>query len=393
MYTRKKVKQKVKNSYKILLAIVVIAIVVAGIFSYMYLLKPSTSSKPVSVTLYGAGSSLVNPLMSNWAFAYGQIQPVDAQDVQVSYASVGSGQGISEISQKPPLVNFGASDAPLTSAQYSALSATLVTIPESISAVVPAYNLPGIGNGLNFTGSVLALIFLGNITYWNNPAIQALNPHVNLPDQPISVVHRSDASGTMFAFTDYLSLANKEWNDTPGLGKKTLPNWPVGVGKKGNEEVAGYIETTQYSIGPLEIAYEVLNKGLISYGAVQNAAGNFILANATYIEDAAQAGATSGLPAGNASWTNVSIIDKIYNNATAAYAYPITTFTYVLACQQQTDKTMGTALVNFLWWIVNSAQKGGTTEGYVPLPANVVTIDDATINSITYNGQPVHTGT
>lgn len=384
---------KVKNSYKILIAIVIVVIIVAGIFSYTYLRKPSTSSQPVSMTLYGAGSSLVNPLMSDWAFAYGQIQPVDGQNVKVSYSSVGSGQGISEISQNPPLVNFGASDAPLTSTQYSALSSTLVTIPESISAVVPAYNLPGIGNGLNFTGSVLARIFLGNITYWDDPAIQALNPHVSLPVQPIYVVHRSDGSGTMFAFTDFLSRADSVWNDTPGLGKNTLPNWPVGVGKKGNEGVAGYIETTQYSLGPLEIAYEVLNKGLISYGAVQNAAGNFILANSTYIEDAVQAGASSGLPAGNASWTNVSIIDKIYSNATATYAYPITTFTYVLAYQQQTDKAIGTALVNFLWWIVNSAQQGGVSLGYVPLPANVVTIDDATINSITYNSQILHSGT
>jgi phosphate transport system substrate-binding protein len=268
-----------------------------------------------------------------------------------------------------------------------------VTIPESISAVVPAYHLPGIGNGLNFTGSVLALIFLGNITYWNDPAIQALNPQVSLPDQPIKVVHRSDGSGTMFAFTDYLSQANTEWANTPGLGKKTLPNWPVGVGEKGNEDVAGYIETNLYSLGPLEIAYEVQNKGSISYGAVKNAAGNFILANETYIQDAVVAGAASGLPAGNASWTNVSIIDKIYNNSTATYAYPITTFTYILIYQQQTDKTKGTALVNFLWWIVNKAQTGGVNLGYVPLPANVVAVDDATINSITYNGQPLHTGT
>jgi phosphate transport system substrate-binding protein len=384
-----------KDSYKIL-AIVVVVIVIASAFSAIYFLRlgqSSTSSQPVSVTLIGAGSSLVNPLMSDWAFAYTQIQPVDDQKVQVSYSSVGSGQGISDISAKPPLVDFGASDAPLTSTQYSALSATLVTIPESISAVVPAYNLPGIGNGLNFTGSVLAQIFLGNITNWSDPAIQALNPKVNLPNQPIKVVHRSDGSGTMFAFTDYLSQANSEWANTPGLGKNTLPNWPVGVGEKGNEDVAGYIETQQYSLGPLEIAYEVLNKGSISYGTVRNAAGNFILANETYIQDAVQAGASSELPAGDASWTNVSIIDKIYNNATAAHAYPITTFTYVLAYQQQTDKTKGTALVNFLWWIVNHGQAGGVSLGYVPLPANVVAIDDATINSITYNGQPLYTGT
>lgn len=363
---------------KIVIAIIAIVVIAAAIASYIYV-SHSASNPPV--TLNGAGGTLIYPVMSSWMFAYEQVQP----NVQVNYASVGSGAGIAQITART--VDFGGSDAPLTAAEYAALPATLLTIPESASAVVPAYNLPGIGNGLNFTGSVLANIFLGNITMWNDPAIAALNPGTTLPDQPILVVHRSDGSGTMYAFTDYLSDASSQWASQ--VGKGTSVNWPVGKGGKGNEGVAGIIENNQYSIGPLEISYEIVNKGLISYGAVQNAAGNFILANLTNTASAVQAGATN-LPAGNAQWTNVSIIDNIYNDSAATDAYPITTLTYLLVYQQQTNQAKGTALVNFLWWVVNSAQSAGASLGYVALPANVVAIDQATINSITYNGTPLH---
>jgi phosphate transport system substrate-binding protein len=288
-------------------------------------------------------------------------------------------------------VDFGASDAPLNSAQYAAIQGTMLTIPESASAVVPAYNLPGIGNGVKFTGPILADIFLGQITMWNDPAITALNPGVNLPNHAITVVHRSDGSGTMFAFTDYLSDASAQWRTQ--VGKGTSVNWPTGLGGKGNEGVAGIISNTQYSLGPLEIAYEIVNKGLISYGAVQNAAGNFILANVTNAAAALGAAAASGLPAGSASWTKVSIIDSTFNDTAATDAYPITTFTYIFVYQAQTDQAKGTAMVNFLWWVVNSAQSGGVSLGYIPLPQSIVTLNDATINSIPYNGQPIHTGT
>jgi phosphate transport system substrate-binding protein len=369
-----------KNTYVIAVAIVALAIIIGGIFAYTALSARSPSTGPPA-TLNGAGGTLIYPLMSAWTFAYGQVQP----NVHVNYASVGSGAGIAQITART--VDFGGSDAPLTAAQYAALSATLLTIPESASAVVPAYNLPGISNGLNFTGSVLANIFLGNITMWNDPAIVALNPGTNLPSHAITVVHRSDGSGTMYAFTNYLSDASSQWASQ--VGKGTSVNWPTGLGGKGNEGVAGIISNTQYAIGPLEIAYEIINTNFISYGTVQNAAGNFILANLTNIASAVQAGANS-LPAGNAQWSNVSIIDNIYNNTAATNAYPITTLTYLLVYQQQTDQNKGTALVNFIWWLVNSAQTAGADLGYVPLPANVVAIDNTTINSITYNGQPLH---
>ncbi len=286
---------------------------------------PSATGTPISVT--GAGGTLIYPLMSVWEYTYNQLYP----NVQVNYASVGSGAGIQQITAQT--VDFGGSDAPLTAAQYKALPSgtILLTIPESASAVVPAYNLPGISNGLNFTGAVLAQIFLGNITNWNDPAIAALNPGTTLPNHAIVVIHRSDGSGTMYAFTNYLSDSSTQW--ATKVGKGTSVNWPVGLGEKGNEGVAGAISSTQYSIGPIEIAYEINNKGLISYGTVQNAAGKFILANLTNIGEAINAGAT-GLPAGNAQWTNVSVIDNIFNDKAATYAYPISTLTYLLVYQQ-----------------------------------------------------------
>jgi len=236
---------------------------------------------------------------------------------------------------------------------------------------------------------VLARIFLGNITNWDDPAIASLNPGISLPNHAITVVHRSDGSGTMYAFTNFLADSNAQWRSK--VGYSITPNWPTGIGCKGNEGVAGCIENTPYSIGPLEIAYIIENPSLISYGAVKNAAGNFILANLTNIAAAAQAGASVGLPAGNASWTHVSIIDNIFNDTSAANAYPITTFTYLVTYQQQTSKTQGMLVVSFLWWVINSGQQAGASLGYIPLPQNVVSLDDATIKSITYNGIPICT--
>jgi phosphate transport system substrate-binding protein len=333
-----------------------------------------------------AGSTLVYPLMSAWTFAYGQVQ----SGVQVNYASVGSGAGITDISKQT--VDVGATDAPLSSAQYSGLpsGASLVTIPESISAVVPAYNIPGISNGLQFTGNVLAQIFLGTITMWNDPQIVALNPSATLPAHAITVVHRSDGSGTMYAFTNYLTDSNAQWKSQ--VGYSTNPSWPTGLGCKGNEGVAGCIENTQYSIGPLEIAYAIQNPTLISVGSVKNAAGNYITASgcasaqnctASTIAAAVTAGASVGLPAGNGVWTPVSIINNIFNDTSATNAYPITTFTYLVTYQAQSSLAKGELVANFLWWAVNHAQTAGVPLGYIPLPSNVVTLDDTTIKSLT----------
>jgi phosphate ABC transporter phosphate-binding protein len=308
----------------------------------------------------------------------------------VNYAAVGSGAGIAQITAKT--VDFGESDAPLTAAQYTGLPSgtTLLTVPISDSGVVPAYNLPGVTTPLKFTGDVLARIFLGNITQWNDPALVALNPGVTLPAHAITVIHRSDGSGTMFAFTNYLSDSNAQWKSQVGIG--TSVNWPTGLGCKGNAGVAGCIQNTQYAIGPLEIAYQIQNPGAISYGSVRNAAGNFVLANLTNIAQAMQAGGTVGLPAGSASWTTVSIINNIFNDSKDTGIYPITTFTYALVYQQQSSQQSGSAVVNFIWWVVNSGQSAGANLGYPPLPSNVVQLDDATLKTVTYNGTPLYTG-
>jgi phosphate transport system substrate-binding protein len=346
--------------------------------------QSTTSHAPVTIS--GAGGTLVYPLMTSWLFAYTQVAPW----ATVTYASVGSGAGIAQITAGT--VDFGESDAPLSAAQYGALpsGSTLLTIPISDSGVVPAYNLPGIANGVRFTGDILARIFLGQITMWNDSALTAINPGVSLPAHAITVVHRSDGSGTMFAFTNYLADSNAQWKSQ--VGYATSVNWPTGVGCKGNEGVAGCIANTQYSIGPLEIAYEIQNKGSISYGSVRNAAGNYILANITNIQAAIQAGGTVGLPAGSDKWTTFSVINAIFNDTSDKGIYPIATFTYALVYQQASDQTKGKAVVDFLWWVVNSGQTAGANIGYPPLPSNVVQLDDTTLKSVTYNGTPLYTG-
>ena len=349
----------------------------------------STSTATAAVepagSLTGAGSTFVNPLMSVWTFGYTQVQP----NIEINYASVGSGAGIAQITAGT--VNFGASDAPLTAAQYAALpsGSTLLTIPEGVGSEVPAYNVPGITTSLKFTGSVLAEIFLGNITTWNDPALVALNPGVTLPTNPITIVHRSDGSGTTFVWTQFLSDASAKWAKQVGFA--TTVNWPTGLGGKGNEGVAGVIENTPYSLGYLELAYVLSNPTLITAGTVQNAAGNFMNANATTVQAALTAGA-GNLPAGSAPWTTVSIVNAIYNDTAATNAYPIVSFTYLLVYQQQTNQANAVALANFIWWVVNHAQGAGTKIGYVPIPSNAVTLDDATLNSITYNGTSIHPG-
>jgi phosphate transport system substrate-binding protein len=332
--------------------------------------------------------------MAFWTVAYNQYQG----KVQVNYNAVGSGAGITAF--QGGTVDFGESDMPLQTADIAGLPANSValTIPISASAVVPAYNLKLVNgstcqNGLNFTGAVLANIFLGTITQWNDPAIQALqSPTVaaQLPATTITTIHRSDASGTMYAFTDYLSQASTAWASGPGKAKS--PAWPSdngnAYGYKGNTGVASGIEQNANSIGPLEIAYEIQNAGEISYGAVQNGYGNFILASIPSIQASLSAGATS-LPAGNAVWSNVSVIDSIYTDHTDTNIYPIVTLTYALVYQAQSNFNQGAALVSFLTWTINQGQSYGSQLGYAPLPANIVSIDTATIRLITYQGNQI----
>ncbi len=325
---------------------------------------------PETVTLNGAGATFPYPLISKWSSEYNKIKP----NVQVNYQSVGSGAGINQITART--VDFGASDAPLTEQEYTNVSGIL-QIPESIGAVVVAYNLPGIQKGVKLSGDVAADIFLGKITKWDDPGILSLNPDTQFPSKDIIVAHRSDGSGTTFVFTDYLSAVSPDWKSKVGKGKSV--NWPVGLGGKGNEGVAGLLNQNPYTIGYIELAYARLQN--IPYASIRNKAGNFIEPTLETTASAA-AGAVSALPSGEASWSSVSLVDAEGNNS-----YPIGSFTYLLVYKDQTDQTKGKTLAEFLWWAVHDGQRYSSGLMYVPLPNEVVSLNEKTIKLMNYNGQ------
>jgi phosphate transport system substrate-binding protein len=328
---------------------------------------------PATITLNGAGATFPYPLISKWSSEYGKINP----NIQINYQSVGSGAGIQQITAKT--VDFGASDAPLSEQVYKNLTGIL-HIPETIGAVVVAYNLPGIPKGVNLSGDVIADIFRGKITKWNDPRIVSLNPGIQFPANDIIVAHRSDGSGTTFVFTDYLSTVSPDWKSN--VGKGTSVNWPVGIGGKGNEGVAGLLNQNPYAIGYIELIYAKL-QGNISYAYIKNKAGNFIEPTLETTANAV-AGAAQTLPAGDASWSAVSIV-----NAPGDNSYPISSFTYLLVYKDQTDMTKGKALAEFLWWAVHDGQSYSSDLEYVPLPNTVVSLNEKTIKLMNYNGQPL----
>ncbi len=360
-------------------AVVAIVIIVGSVAAYIYLAQPAAAS----VTLNGAGATFPYPLLDAILTQYStSVKP----NVQVNYQSIGSGGGISAYKQPTPTVDFAASDAPLTANDAADLPNAL-HIPETIGAVTVAYNLPGVPSGLHLTGKVIADIFQGTITDWNDPAIQSLNPDITLPAQTINTVHRSDGSGTTFIFTSYLSASSTAWKDAIGSSKSV--SWPVGTGQSGNTGVASTVNGTRYAIGYVELAY-VLQNGM-TVAAIQNPAGNFVLPSLESTTIAVQSGASSGLPAGDASWTGVSLL-----NAPDADAYPIVSFTYLIVYKElnvipgmTTDKA--TALVQFFWYVVHDGQDLAPALAYAKLPSNVVQIDEATIHSITFNGQTLPT--
>jgi len=295
--------------------------------------------------------------------------------VAINYQGVGSGAGISALEGKT--VDFAASDAPLQAADIAKAPSAL-TVPMTIGAVTVAYNIPGVKSNLHLTGQVISDIFSGNVTTWNNPEIQSLNSNVTLPTNNILVVHRSDSSGTTFVFTGYLSQESAAWNKTYGQAKSI--GWPVGLGANGNAGVAGVVQGTTYTIGYVELAYALSNN--MAVASVQNSAGNWILP--TLASSAAAATSVSNLPAGNGVWSKVNLL-----NQPGANTYPIVTFSYVivykdLSVNSDLNVNSAGALVKFLYWAVNTGQGQAQALSYVPLPANVVAIDDATLQSITF---------
>jgi phosphate transport system substrate-binding protein len=312
-------------------------------------------------TLSGAGATFPNPIYSKWFSEYHKLH----SDVEINYQSIGSGGGIRQVITGT--VDFGASDMPMTDKQLQEAKTKILNIPTVLGADVPAYNIPGVSGELKFTPDALAGIFLGKISKWNDTAIASANPGVNLPNQDIIVVHRSDGSGTTFIFTDYLSKVSSEWKSR--VGADTSVKWPVGLGQKGNEGVAGSIRQLPGAIGYVELIYAVQNK--ITYGSVRNSAGTFIKASLESVT--AAAASASKMP----DDFRVSI-----TNAPGKDAYPISSFTWLLIPAQSKDPAKGKILGDFLNWMVADGQKMTSDLSYAPLPDNVVAKVKETIKQV-----------
>jgi phosphate transport system substrate-binding protein len=297
--------------------------------------------------LTGAGATFPYPIYSKWFSEYTGAHP----GVEINYQSIGSGGGIRQVTSG--LVDFGASDMPMSDDALASSKVKLVHIPTVLGAVVPIYNVPGASN-VRFSGDVLAQIYLGKIGMWNDARIVKDNPGVTLPAQKIIVVHRSDGSGTSFIWTDYLSKVNKDWENGPGKG--TSPAWPVGVGGKGNEGVAGFVRQLPGSIGYVELIYALQNK--IAFGAVQNAAGSWVTASIDGVTEAAAS--VKQMPADY----RVSI-----TNAPGKDAYPISSFTYLLVPTHPGNAANEKVIKDLLSWIVKSGEGEAQSLSYAPLPS------------------------
>ena len=349
-----------------------------------------------AITINGAGATFPFPLIDTWRVEYQSVNP----SVNINYQSIGSGGGVRQFTERT--VDFGASDAPLTEEEVQGLPSTPVHIPETIGSVVAAYNIPGIDKGLKLTGPVLADIFAGKITRWDDPRIIELNSGLSLPSADIVTIHRSDGSGTTFIWTSYLSQVSPEWNQTVGAGKSV--QWTVGLGASGNEGVSNTILSTPNSIGYVELTY-ALTTGM-DYASLMNSAGNFVEPTVASTQAAAQnaiimngtgtgtntttttSGSAISLPSGDQSWTHVSLLD-----APGADSYPIASFSYLLLYKELSTNIdsieNAQALAQFVNWAITDGQQFASPLHYVPLPDSVVQHNQQTLRSLTFNGQPV----
>jgi phosphate transport system substrate-binding protein len=309
----------------------------------------------------GAGATFPNPIYSKWFSEYNKVNP----KVQINYQPIGSGGGIRQLSNQT--VFFGATDGPMTPEQMQQAPGRVLHLPTVLGAVVPVYNLQGAGE-LKFNGPLLADIYLGKITKWNDPAIAKLNSGAKLPATDITVVHRAEASGTSYIWVDFLAKVSPEWLKKAGVA--TSVNWPVGLGGKGNEGVSGLVQQTPGSIGYVELIYAIQNK--ISYGLVQNADGEFVRATVESVTAAAGA-AVKNMPKD----FRVSI-----TNAPGKGVYPISSFTWLLLYENPKDKAQSKAMVDFVKWALTDGQKFAPGLGYAPLPAEVVKLEIAALGAI-----------
>jgi phosphate transport system substrate-binding protein len=346
-----------------------------------------------AITINGAGATFPFPLIDTWRVEYQSVNP----SININYQSIGSGGGVRQFTERT--VDFGASDAPLTEEELQALSSsTPVHIPETIGSVVAAYNIAGTDKGMKLTGPVLADIFAGKITRWDDPRIRELNPDLPLPSADIVVVHRSDGSGTTFIWTSYLSQVSPEWNQTVGAGKSV--QWTVGLGAQGNEGVSGTIQSTPNSIGYVELTYALTTD--MDYASLMNSAGNFVEPTLDSTQAAAQAAiimnststanSTSGsavsLPSGDQSWTHVTLLDS-----PGPDSYPIASFSYFLLYKELSTNIdsmeKARALAEFVNWAITDGQQFASPLHYVSLPDSIVQHNQQTLRSLTFNGQPV----
>ena len=321
------------------------------------------------IRLQGAGATFPNPLYQKWLSEYGKLNA----NIKIDYQSIGSGGGIKQIQART--VDFGASDAPMTDAELKASPGELIHIPTVLGAVVITYNLSGVAKPLRFSPDVIADIFLGKITKWNDARIKADNPDANLPSTDLTVVHRAESSGTSFVFTDYLAKVSAEWKEKVGADKS--PKWPVGQGGKGNEGVTGQLKQQPNTIGYVELAYAVQNK--LPVALVKNASGNFVEPSIDAVTAAAAASAPN-----TPDDLRVSI-----TNANGPNVYPISSYTYILVYKEQPDRLKGKAVIDFVWWGIHDGEKFANDLQYAPLPDAIVKRAEAKINSITAGGKPL----
>ncbi|PYU18577.1 MAG: phosphate ABC transporter substrate-binding protein PstS, partial [Acidobacteria bacterium] len=298
------------------------------VFALLLLVLPSAAQ----TKLNAAGATFPYPIYSKWFNQYHQEHP----DIEINYQSIGSGGGIRQVTAGT--VDFGASDGPMSDEQLASAKVKIIHLPTVLGAVVPAYNIPGFKGELKFTPEVIAGIYLGKITSWNDPAIAKINPGVSLPNQGIIVVHRSDGSGTTYIFSDYLSKVSNEWRDA--VGKGTSVKWPTGLGAKGNEGVAGMVRQMEGAFGYVELIYALQNN--ISFGPVKNAAGSFV--KASLESTTAAAASVKTMPAD----FRVSI-----TNPSGKDAYPIASFTWLLVPADWKDKNKEKIIVDFLNWMLD----------------------------------------
>lgn len=326
----------------------------------------AAAALPAADTINAAGATFPAPIYQKWFEDYHKAHP----DAQINYQAIGSGGGIRQLTEGT--VDFGASDMPMTDDQIKEVEAKRhfkpLHFPTVLGGVVPTYNIQGVNTELKFTGETLAGIFLGTISKWNDAAIKKDNAGVNFPNQDITVAHRSDASGTSFVFTDYLSKVSPEWKSK--VGSNTSVNWPVGLGGKGNEGVAGLVKQTPGAIGYVELIYAVQNK--LNYGSVKNAAGAFVKADFDTVTEAS-AGAAKNMPAD----FRVSI-----TNAPGKNAYPISTFTWLLIPDKIENAAKKKAITEFLTWMMTTGQADAERLSYAPLPKPVVAKEEKQISLV-----------